>query len=81
MDQRTYLQATFLVPRRGAKKRAHIWVGRDTLCRMASTGGLNPRRYAVQQHPDNRQLCFMCAQALDGAKLAVDARPANTPAS
>ena len=42
------------------KKRAHIWIGRDTACRMASTGGLSMRKYMVADSPDERSVCYMC---------------------
>jgi hypothetical protein len=42
------------------KKRAHIWFGRETACRLSSTGGLNPRRYMVVDSPGEREICQMC---------------------
>lgn len=44
-----------------SKKRAHIWIGRDTACRMASTGGLNSRKYMVADSLGDRTVCVMCA--------------------
>lgn len=53
--------AKYFVPKRnGGKKRAHIWLGKETACRLSSTGGLNPRRYMVADSPGNREICTMC---------------------
>lgn len=40
--------------------RAHGWFQGDTLCRMASTGGLNPRRYRLSHYNPGLPLCTMC---------------------
>jgi hypothetical protein len=44
----------------GKKTAAHAWTGNDTLCRMASTGGLNPQRYKVESDFGDRKICHMC---------------------
>lgn len=53
---------TYLVRRRKAKV-AHAWVGEDTACTMASTGGLDEGRYerVLKTH---LPLCHMCATAV-----------------
>jgi hypothetical protein len=56
------------------KKAAHIWTGRDTLCRMASTGGLNRKRYEVSDDPGERFICQICS-GLD-ARMPNRKRPA-----
>lgn len=38
---------------------AHIWRNGDTVCRMASTGGLNLRRYVVA-HMTDLPICENC---------------------
>lgn len=51
----------YFVPKKQTlKKRAHLWTGRETVCRLSSTGGLNPRRYMVADDPGERELCLMC---------------------
>jgi hypothetical protein len=50
----------WLIRNRGAKAKAHIWTGVDTVCHMASTGGLNRSRYSVQDALGSRKICHMC---------------------
>ncbi len=49
--------------RKPPKKRkvAHLWNGKDTVCRMATTGGLALAKYHVVDsvHPDE-PICHMC---------------------
>jgi hypothetical protein len=53
-------------------KVAHLWTGEDTACKMASTGGLEPSKYAlVAKAPV--PLCSMCAST-GLALAAVDKR-------
>ena len=49
----------YLVRKRGTG-RAHIWLGVDTLCRMASTGGLRPHRYRLANTHYGLPVCTMC---------------------
>ena len=56
----------YLIPQKGLKKRAHIWNGADTACRMASTGGLKMDRYTVSDMTEGREVCQMC-QNVSGA--------------
>lgn len=39
---------------------AHIWTGSDTLCRMASTGGLSLKSYRPLEELDGQQVCQLC---------------------
>lgn len=51
----------YLIKVQGKKqKTAHLWDGTDTLCRMFSTGGLNPSKYEITDHKGERGICFMC---------------------
>ena len=53
---------TYLIRIKGARQVAHLWNGDDTLCRMASTGGLTMRKYQVEHsRPPGSRLCHMCA--------------------
>lgn len=49
----------YLVRVKGKAKVKHQWDGRDTYCRMASTGGLNIRKYQ-QVEKSWLPLCSMC---------------------
>ena len=60
--------------RRGKKKaRAHLWLGRDTVCRLYSTGGIKAKsKFIVCDSPENRPICVMCGivcAKLDDAQL------------
>lgn len=54
--------SAYLVPKEGTKKAAHIWDGRDTACRMASTGGLSASGYTVTDSPGPRRVCALCKE-------------------
>lgn len=54
--------------RRGGK--AHHWDGKDTKCRMASSGGLSPRKYEVSEETGGRLICHMCTNVV--AREAAD---------
>lgn len=41
-------------------KIAHLWDGEDTVCRMASTGGLNPDQHEVRSHHFGLSICGNC---------------------
>jgi hypothetical protein len=49
----------YLIRKRGTG-RAHLWMGTDTLCRMASTGGLRPHRYTLNSSHCMLPVCQMC---------------------
>ncbi len=53
---------TYLVNPLKAKRKAHLWNGSDTACRMASTGGLRMSEYAVVEDKEGRQICSICEQ-------------------
>ena len=48
---------------KGTRPTAHIMDGKDTLCRLASTGGLDPENYRPRDSlPDHARVCFTCAK-------------------
>lgn len=52
----------YLIKLRKQKGRAHIWNGVDTLCRMASTGGLGQKiGYVIRPDAAGRPVCQLCA--------------------
>lgn len=52
----------FLIRDKHPSASAHYWDGRDTACKMWSTGGLNKnRKWAVHATPGNHPICTMCA--------------------
>jgi hypothetical protein len=53
------------------KKRAHIWNGADTVCRLHSTGGIPKSKYRVADEPGPREVCQLCGGA---ARYADDHR-------
>lgn len=56
--------------RKSGSGRAHHWTGTDTVCRMASTGGLSMKRYLVVDATGTRPICQMCASvSVAGAKV------------
>jgi len=56
------VMAQWLIRKTGSKVKAHIWNGRDTACRMASTGGLKLDRFEVRQDRGTHEVCHMCRQ-------------------
>ena len=64
--------------RAGNKWVAHLWTGEDTVCRMASTGGLNRRRYLIAANPihispsakkTDLPICCMCQNVSEQHEL------------
>ena len=51
-------------------KVAHVWTGRDTACRMWSTGGLRKDKYEYSVGSDDLPICTQC--------LAVASRSTRT---
>ena len=45
------------------KNCAHIWDGADTLCRLYSTGGMNPRKKRISLTREGRRMCELCLMA------------------
>lgn len=54
----------FLVPYK-SKSKVHLWDGKDTLCRMASTGGVDPLRYRVMKKNPGRGVCANCSMVAE----------------
>lgn len=54
--------------------RAHLWDGRDTICRMHSTGGLTPNRYEVTDGAEGLKICHMCNTMWKGRENATEHR-------
>ena len=43
------------------KKVAHIWTGKDTACRLWSTGGITSKnKYRITEEPKKSKICNMC---------------------
>lgn len=56
---------TYLVHPRKPSKKAHLWDGLDTYCRMYSTGGISARsHFRVFADPQGRPVCALCALKL-----------------
>lgn len=44
-------------------QRAHLWDGKNTLCRMWSTGGLRAKKkFGVYDSNMGRKICHMCRE-------------------
>lgn len=53
---------TFLIRKQGAKVKAHIWTGSDTVCQMWSTGGMKQSRFEVREDRGEHEICHMCQE-------------------
>ncbi len=53
----------FLIRNRGKKQKAHIWLGKDTACKMWSTGGLKASGFDLHDDPQGKDVCTMCCNA------------------
>ena len=51
----------YLIRNRGSKQKAHIWTGKDTVCRMWSTGGMKQKSFTVNKTTLGKDLCLMCS--------------------
>jgi hypothetical protein len=61
----------FLIRGKGKKNAAHYWDGKDTACRMWSTGGMNQgRKWSVHDDPGEHPICTMCANVRKNAQMA-----------
>lgn len=64
--------------RKSSKKprKAHIWVGKDTACRMYSTNGLSKNLHTVEDSTLGLEVCALCSNAdiefLEKASLSED---------
>lgn len=56
-------KAGYIVNRTGTGV-AHAWTGRDTACRMYSTGGLKRSKYDYAISPGDRPMCANCIDKL-----------------
>ena len=61
-------EGQFLVRKRKPRV-AHIWYGKDTACRMYSTGGLTKSKYAVTKGSCGLSICTMCSNVAFGFPL------------
>jgi hypothetical protein len=55
--------------KRSANAAAHLWDGKDTVCRMASTGGLGRnwgKKYTIVEDRGNHRICSMCQTVSTG---------------
>lgn len=50
----------YLVSRNSTSRRAHLWTGFDTVCRMYGTKGLRKKKYVVQPDANEQAVCSMC---------------------
>ena len=56
-----------------AKSAAHYWDGKDTLCRMYSTGGLSKLKQQIFNDPMGKPICSMCVNVQ--RKTSMQAKP------
>lgn len=58
----------WLIRNKGGSAKAHVWIdgdiGKDTACRMWSTGGLRRDRYRVLDQRGLHQICWNCQNVL-----------------
>jgi len=62
--QHSFPQDRGYIAMRESAKRAHVWTGTDTVCRMASTGGLNLRKFDWMAET-SLPLCGCCTRLID----------------
>lgn len=56
----------FLLSKKRKLRPAHHWTGQDTICRLASTGGLNTDNYRlIDKLSPGHPICKMCQGLLD----------------
>lgn len=57
----------YLVMKNGEKNKAHILNGRDTVCRMLSTGGLkiNSKKTMIVSEPTDAGICLLCQEKMN----------------
>ena len=56
----------YLTPKHSKKKRAHIWdeSNQRSVCKLSSTGGLDPGKYHLTETTNGRALCQMCKSVM-----------------
>lgn len=42
------------------RKKSHLWDGKDTLCRLYSTGGIAGEKYMLSDSPREAGICQLC---------------------
>lgn len=55
-----------------AKSAAHYWDGKDTLCRMYSTGGLSKLKQQIFNEPMGKPICSMCVNVQRKTTMQAD---------
>ena len=50
----------FLLNPKKNKSAAHVWNGKDTVCKMYQTGGMRKSRYHLSATTMNKPICCMC---------------------
>ena len=67
--------------KKAGRKVAHLWDGIDTVCHMASTGGLRRHRYLVAANPYHISphaeltvlpVCMMCSKVYEKQQLELE---------
>jgi hypothetical protein len=58
-----------------AKSAAHYWDGKDTLCRMYSTGGLSKLKQQIFNEPMGKPICSMCVNVQRKTTMQADSPP------
>lgn len=66
----------YLINPRKPKAAAHIMRGKDTACRMLSTGGIPGHAYEAADKADGRRICHMCQRVI-GFHVAVSPPPGD----
>ena len=62
-----YLIKTVFTKRKYMKRKlvAHLWDGEDTMCKMASTGGLNVKYFDVFDEAKGCDVCKNCINVME----------------
>ena len=50
----------YLIRDKGAKVKAHLWNGKDTLCKMYGSGGMNTSKFSLHLGTNGKDICTMC---------------------
>ena len=66
-DNESLFGERYLVMKNGEKNKAHILNGRDTVCRMLSTGGLkiNSKKTMIVSEPTDAGICLLCQEKMN----------------
>ena len=64
LDDEVNIHNEYLIRNATKKQKAHLWTGKDTFCKMWSTGGLSlnhdPKAYSLFDSCLGREICSMC---------------------